>query len=189
MARLFPVGWHEDLRTMVFIDGENLAMRFAALRAAQGDLPLLEHVGFRKDVYVWTRKAMNPMVRRNVLRKYYFTSVSADTNRIEEVQGELKELGIEAPMVFKKHRTKGSKMVDISIATEMLVQVIRKNIDAVALVAGDEDYVPLIEAVKREGCRVLLWFLENGLSPHLKAASDYFAPLEDLFFTSKPDLE
>jgi len=33
--------------------------------------------------------------------------------------------------------------------------------------AGDEDYVPLVEAVQREGLLVYVWFVPDGLSPKL----------------------
>jgi len=41
-------------------------------------------------------------------------------------------------------------------------------------VAGDEDYVPLVNAVKNAGRRVFVWFVGDGLSPALKRAADYY---------------
>jgi uncharacterized LabA/DUF88 family protein len=44
----------------------------------------------------------------------------------------------------------------------------REHFDAVLLVAGDGDYVPLVEEVKRAGKQVYVAFLaKNGLSPNL----------------------
>ena len=87
---------------------------------------------------------------------------------------ELKKLGIEAPRVFRKDKTRGSKRVDVSLSVDMLSHAQRKNIDLAILVAGDEDYIPLVDAVVREGCRVVLWFLSDGLSPKLRRRVDYF---------------
>jgi uncharacterized LabA/DUF88 family protein len=42
------------------------------------------------------------------------------------------------------------------------------------LVAGDEDYIPLVKAVMSEGRRVVLWFVEDGLSPKLVNAVDHY---------------
>ena len=86
----------------------------------------------------------------------------------------LKSIGIEAPRVFKKTKGRRSKRIDISLATDMLSHAHRGNYDIAILVAGDEDYVPLVEAVMAEGCRVVLWFLEDGLSPALKLKVDHY---------------
>ena len=55
--------------------------------------------------------------RYNVIRKYYYTSVKGDSDKLAEVERGLKSLNIEAPRVFKKNKNKGSKRVDISLAT------------------------------------------------------------------------
>src|SRR5215467_12367049 len=73
----------------------------------------------------------------------------------------LKSRGIESPHVFKRTKSRGSKRVDISLSTAMLLNACRKNYDVVILIAGDEDYLPLVEAVKAEGRIVLLWFFED----------------------------
>lgn len=62
----------------------------------------------------------------------------------------------------------------------MLTQAHRKNFDIAVLVAGDEDYVPLVEAVMAEGCRVWLWFVSEGLSPALKRTVDYYKDVSGL---------
>ena len=69
-----------------------------------------------------------------------------------------------------------------SLATDILVHAARKNYDIVVLVAGDEDYVPLVDAVKGEGRRVFLWFLEDGLSPVLKRSADYYSDIGQVLF-------
>ena len=59
----------------------------------------------------------------------------------------------------------------------MLSHAHKGNYDIAILVAGDDDYVPLVRAVKAEGCRVVLWFFEKegeGLSRNLKMESDWF---------------
>ena len=51
-------------------------------------------------------------------------------------------------------------------------------------VAGDEDYVPLVDAVMAEGRRVVLWFIEDGLSPTLKRRADYHCDIGPLLLES-----
>ena len=100
------------------------------------------HVKYMKDVYVWSEH-LKKINNFEIIRKYYYTSVKGDSNKIEIIEDDLKNIEIEAPRVFKKTKDKGSKRVDISLATDMLTHAHRKNYNIAVLVAGDEDYVPL----------------------------------------------
>lgn len=165
---------------MLFADGENLAIRFGKML---GDGTASEHVGYEPNVYAWSRflnRVGDPQVP--VLRRYYYTSVRGDTQKQDEVHDQLSRLGIEAPRVFKRDKTKGSKQVDIALATEMLTHAHRRNYDLAVLVGGDEDYVPLVEATTLEGARVVLWFVENGLSKKLQRAVDHYFDLSHVLF-------
>lgn len=51
------------------------------------------------------------------------------------------------------------------------------------LVAGDGDYIPLVEAVKAEGRRVVLWFVSSGLSPALARSADHYWDMGEILFT------
>jgi len=86
------------------------------------------------------------------------------------------------PHVFQKKKGKRTKRVDITIATDILAAAYRNAFDTLILVAGDEDYVPLIQEVKRLGKTVGLWFFgggeAGGLSEHLRLASDHFIPID-----------
>ncbi|MBC8725818.1 NYN domain-containing protein [Paraburkholderia sp. 31.1] len=65
-----------------------------------------------------------------------------------KIQESLKDLGLEAPRVFKKpSKEQRSKGVDITLCTDMLLHASRKHYDIAVLVSGDGDFVPLIEAV------------------------------------------
>jgi len=170
-----------NTKSMVFVDGENFAIRFGKKLDPQSP-KLVSHVHFEPNIFVWSSKLKNICQRGGVIRTYYYTSVKGSQDKIDEIQANLKSIGIEAPRVFKKNKTRGSKRVDISLATDMLMHASRKNIDIAVLIAGDEDYVPLVEAVKLEGCRLFLWFFEEGLSPSLRIAADRFVNLDEIFF-------
>lgn len=90
------------------------------------------------------------------------------------ITDELLECGITDPRVFKKKSNGRTKRVDITLATEMLSHAHSSNYDVAILVAGDEDYVPLVQEVKRMGKQVALWFFENGLSKNLRRECDIF---------------
>lgn len=51
--------------------------------------------------------------------------------------------------------------------------IILRNNDLI-LVAGDEDYIPLVEAVKDEGCQVIQWLIDSGNNRKLTRCVDYF---------------
>jgi uncharacterized LabA/DUF88 family protein len=42
----------------------------------------------------------------------------------------------------------------------MLTHAHKGNYDIAILIAGDDDYGPLVKAVKDTGCRVVLWFFK-----------------------------
>lgn len=182
---LLPRYLKAEARVMTFVDGENLAIRFGSLlKEAQRAAP--NTVVHESNVFVWSRFASLKGPHDHV-RHYYYTSISGDEPRRLKAEQSLKDVGIEAPRVFHKDRDKGSKRVDIVLATEMLTHAHRGNYDVAVLVAGDEDYIPLVDEVKAEGCRVILWFVRNGLSPQLLHTADHFYDLADLFFSSQDE--
>src|SRR5262245_57115261 len=143
----------EGARAMVFVDGENLAIRYdsAKREPARADVVCLPKIA------VWSPVLSphnNSLSGTRVIRKHYYTCVQGSAEDIQKVSEWIKRQGFETPCVFQKNKTKGSKRVDISLATDMLIHAARKNYEVAVLVAGDEDYVPLVRAVKSEGARV-----------------------------------
>ena len=157
---------------MVFVDGENLAIRW---KEHLDDRTPPAHAQYEPNVFVWS-DILNMRNHRhcNIIRKYYYTSISGDDSKRNLITDRLKSIGIESPHVFPRKKTRNSKRVDITLSVDMLIQAYQKNYDAAVLVAGDEDYVPLVTAVKNAGRRVFLWFVDNGLSPDLKRSADYY---------------
>ncbi|MDQ7816902.1 MAG: NYN domain-containing protein [Melioribacteraceae bacterium] len=157
---------------MVFVDGENFAIRY---KEVLGEKVKSSHVNYLPDIFLWS--SILDKVCHNyfkVIRKYYYTSVKGDQDKIDEIEDLIKSNNIDAPRVFKKSRNGKTKRVDISLSTDMLFHATKKNYDVALLIAGDEDYVPLIEAVQSEGCRVFVWFFSNGLSRSLRVKCDKF---------------
>jgi len=174
-------------KVMVFIDGENLAMRYKAMTGK--DQPIQPHVQHEPDVFVWTEHAnLKFHSKCQVIRRHYYTCAQGDDQRLAELTRRLKDVGIEAPFVFKKEKTRKSKQVDISLATDMLTHAFRKNYDMAILVAGDEDYIPLVKAVMSEGRRVVLWFVDDGLDSKLVNAVDYYFDLGRILFQDASQL-
>jgi uncharacterized LabA/DUF88 family protein len=170
---------------MIFVDGENLSLRF---KAQADTCPHIgAHVESVPDVYVWSKYASRLSGPEEYIRRHYYTSCSGDEIQRSKIAEDLRKLGIEAPRVFHRDKNGRSKKVDISLATDMLTHAHRDNYDIAVLVSGDGDYVPLVEAVKYEGKRVVLWALSSGLSKELRASADHYWDIGELFFYGAPD--
>lgn len=168
-------------RAMVFVDGENLAMRYEAMLG--GVPPETRMQGwFRPGVAVWEQR-LNPTISNatSIIRKNYFTSEQGTDDKRTETVDWLKSRGFERAHVFRRDKNGRSKQVDISLSVEMLVHATRRHYDIAVLVAGDEDYVPLVRAVQAEGAKVHVWFVSNGLAPKLRREADYFVNLDGYF--------
>jgi uncharacterized LabA/DUF88 family protein len=118
----------------------------------------------------------------NALRAHYYTSVGGDIQAQEKVREALWQIGF-APAVFKKDtQSKKSKGVDIALARDMLAHAFRDNYDAAVLVAGDGDYLPLLEEVRRLGKLIhIVFFRSSGLNDSLRLEADIFHDLAALF--------
>ena len=163
---------------MVFVDGENFAIRYGAML---GDSKPFDHIAFEKNVYVWAPILnLDNHLTIKTIRRHYYTSVGGDLDRRQQIHDRLQTIGMQRPRVFQKNKQKGSKRVDVSLSVDMLSHAYADHYDAAVLVAGDEDYVPLVEAVKAQGRQVFIWFVSSGLSPALKRSSDYFFNLDSI---------
>jgi uncharacterized LabA/DUF88 family protein len=175
---------------MLFVDGENLTMR--AQEVAKQENLLLEGDSqhYVKNVFVWCPgvPARTPYYLVNIpdtaIRAYYYTSIVADYPKVDEVRGQLRALGFD-PQVFKKLAGK-SKGVDIALTKDMLAHAFEDHYDMAMLFAGDRDYVPLIEEVKRRGKNVYVCFFageqeKSGLAPEVRLVADQFLNLTPAF--------
>jgi len=180
MPQYLPRSVPNNSRFMIFVDGENLAIRYKSIASGNYE----PHVKHLENVYAWTGYLnKHQHVNCALVRSYFYTCAKGDHNRIEEISDQLIACGISDPRVFKKNSNNRSKRVDITLATEMLSHAYNDNYELAVLVAGDEDYVPLLQEVKRTGKQVVVWFFEDGLSHHLKRESDHFMDLRYYYCT------
>lgn len=75
--------------------------------------------------------------------------------------------------------------MDITLTRDMLSHAFRDNFDVALRFAGDGDYVPLVEEVKRLGKPVHVCFFQDGLNGKLRLAADHFTDITELFI-NKP---
>lgn len=179
-------------RWMMFVDGEGLAIRGRELLHARSLEP---HVGplYEPDVFLWApvspapRHVFDPLhsapLEEFAIRWHYYTALQGDDVKLDSVRDRLHALGFD-PHVFKK-TSKKSKGVDISLARDFLGHAYKDDFDAAVLIAGDADFVPLVEDVKRLGKQVfVLFFPSQGLGVELRRHSDAFFDFETKFATA-----
>lgn len=170
-------------RWMMFVDGENLAIRAAKVA---GSL-LVSGQHYQPNVFVWMpgvppkvsviKILGGPELEERSVRAHYFTALTADHPEIDRVRDVVRGCGFEAH-VFKKREGR-AKQVDIALTARALVEAAKDTYDVALLIAGDEDYVPLIQGLKDLGKSVYLTFFDEpecGLSPELRRVSDTFFP-------------
>ena len=176
---------------MLFVDGENLTMCGQRLAISKG-VRLKDGPHYMKDVHLWlpAYKGFGPIKSGRIdlasrsLRSLYYTSAKGDDNKLDEIRKGLWNLGFE-PVVHKRNRDGKSKAVDIRLTADILSNAYLDNYDVCVLATGDGDYIPVVDAVKRRGKLVLLWFFrEEGLNPDLLMASDDFTDLWPILLKS-----
>ena len=177
---------------MCFVDGENLTARAQSV-AKNLNIALTDGPYYCRNCFLWFP---NTSGRQNIsalygsfsvltelsIRSSYYTSIEGDELRRDEIIQRLRELQFD-PAVYKRTR-KGAKAkgVDIALTKDLLSHAFRDNFDTAVLVAGDGDYLPLVEEVKRLGKRVHVWFFaDDGLNPRLRLTSDEFLDLTPEF--------
>ncbi|BBO31967.1 NYN domain-containing protein [Lacipirellula parvula] len=86
--------------------------------------------------------------------------------------------------VLTSGRKQQQKQVDVKLAVDMLSHTLNRNMDSVTLLAGDQDFVPAIEALVRAGMYVSLMYVHTSISPRLRDAADEGSTLDfrDLYF-------
>jgi uncharacterized LabA/DUF88 family protein len=181
---------------MLFVDGENLT--FEAQKVEQ--IKLKESPYYSKDTFVWVPKRLatenlltpesrdqsmpvqtvlvsepNVPLQAHAIRAHYYTSVTGNnTEKVNSIRNSLWDIGF-TPHVFWKQKGTRSKGVDIALTTDLLSGAYRDNYDAAVLCAGDGDYEPLVEEVKRLAKLVYLLFFDGTpLNDNLMYSSDTF---------------
>jgi uncharacterized LabA/DUF88 family protein len=174
-----------DERVMIFVDGSNL------LRGIGEEIKIKVNSLKPPDDLVslaclivdslWEHRLSHELrvgaVGGRVIRSYWFGSFEGSEEDGTHLQESLRRRDFE-PVLFHKPKRQGKeKRVDLAIAREMLLNAFQHNYQVAVLVAGDEDYLDLVQDIKRFGIRVTGSFFSNRTSPKLALAVDYFHEL------------
>jgi len=187
---------------MLFIDGENFTFRAENFARAEG-LILEPGPYYEPDAFMWMPSALPETfwaycgenakrlgsLEPRAVRSHYYTSVVGSDEKRDDIRGALWRLGF-SPSVFRKDKgTKRAKGVDVTLTKDVLSHAYQDNYDVAFLVAGDGDYVPLAEEVKRRGKILFVAFFDGdpavvGLSPELRLAADRFFEMNASFLAT-----
>ena len=171
-------------RYMVFIDGTNYLSQIGRVldikfHAQKPPFPVFD---LASDLITRIQNSVsrdNTILQHPPIRRFWFGSYQGDEDYHIDLKEYLRARSFE-PILFKA-KNKKEKGVDIALTREMLLNTFQQNFDIAIVIAGDEDYIELINDVKRFGIVVFgSFFKGQGLSRELKLTYDYFSPMDDL---------
>lgn len=183
-------------RTFVLVDGENLVFRFQSMLKTGREKKDDQRLVYLPDVCLWHPDIpLLGSVVREVIRASYYTTVVGDEEKQNSVRADLARIGYQfypekkrlesgslCPHVFKKAKSsQKTKSVDISLTIDALRHTYNDSMDILYLISGDGDYVPLVQEVMRQGKKVIVGALSDGLNPELRRIPDTFADLDYMF--------
>ena len=173
---------------MIFVDGSNLLVELGVVLGAQirAEQPSVEAISMACQCIVQSLDdAPPPIGPHRPIRKYWFGSLQGDDTVLQSKQQVLRDAGFEG-VLFRKVKGGKEKGVDLAVAREMLIHGFNKHYHTAILVAGDEDYLGLVQDLKRMGLVVGgLFFDTPALSPRLRLGFDHFQVLRQPLAVNK----
>ncbi|MFC1902326.1 NYN domain-containing protein [Chloroflexota bacterium] len=167
-------------RVMIFIDGSNL---YHSLKHHFGHTDL--------DIGKFCRKLLGP---RQLVRIYYYNATVGQKEEPERYKHQqafftsvnaipYSELRL-GRLVYNNWPSTPpyEKGIDVQLATDMITHNFKNNYDVGILVAGDNDYVGAVQAVKDNGKHIeVSLFGKQGTSRQLREAADRVVTINSRF--------
>ena len=153
---------HSGQRVAVFIDVQNLYYSARNIYGAK--------VNFREIL-------KTAVSQRNLIRAFAYV-VRTKTGEEKPFFEALTKLGIEARIKDLQEFYGGMKKADWDVGIVIDAIKTSPSVDAIVLVSGDGDFVPLIEYLKNQGKRTEVMAFGKSGSAKLKESADEFADLD-----------
>lgn len=191
--------------SLIFVDGENLVLRYQEMVAA-GRVPRADTVHI-KDCFVWNQRVLDDNMW-NLKRISYYTSVFGDEKRVREVREEISATkfkcktsaiggglgggyttrnGQIVPFVRKKaSRSRKESICDIAITVDIMRACDRDHAKIIWLFSGDGDFLSLLAEVMHSGKSAYVSALSSGLNADIPFAVDEFILLDKFLFEPIP---
>ena len=196
-------------KTVVIVDGENLAIRYKAM--IEEHHKAKDNIIYEKDIFVWSPDLFqHHNTEKNILRISYFTCVTGDGVRLKELNGKIGKIkysctvgfvgsgggrlgGIKTivdegtlnPRLFTKQRGQKSKKIDIAMVIDAINYSMLDNIDEIHIMSGDSDFVPIIQEIMRRGKKVTVSSFSSGVTDEMRHTPDTYECLDECFFKKK----
>jgi len=160
----------------------------------EGKSPMNNYVAHSEGRFVWSNQ-VTKIHTFQFMRVAYYTTQTGSDDVIAELEKEIAQLkwssmmpphdGRVTPRVFKKSsRSHKTASVDINITIDVLRHCYQKDVEAIYILTGDGDYLPLVKEAMRTGTRVFVGAFSSGLNRELTVVPDEFYSLDHSFFSS-----
>lgn len=170
-------------KVMIFIDGQYLRKGLKKLVGTDR----INYDNFADELLTF---AGNPNLLPELIRVYYYDAIpkkeDAESIKYEEQINYLKKVLSNADYDIKLGRLKKldkggfrQKGVDVQISIDMISKAYQNHYDTAVLVAGDDDFLDVVKAVKDTGKRVIGAFFDKSVSDSLANSFDVVAVLEE----------
>lgn len=179
-------------KVVAFADGENLVFRYQEMvDAGRAARPTVIHV---RDSFVWAPR-ITLWSDMDLIRVSYYTSIVGTdqtvtdvAHRISETRYRCRASGQEGiaqliPRVHKKPAaSRKTKVVDVDITMDVMRAALEMPVDAILLLSGDGDYLPLVREITRTTSKqVYVAAFSSGLAEGLRDSVEAFVDLDPLF--------
>jgi len=166
-------------RCYVYVDGQYVRQEFKS-RSAR------EYFDPRKPA-AFVQNIRLAGIQLTPVRIFYYDTINDQepTEKVDNDRRYLKGLRrLPDTQVIEGQARQGTrgfeqKGVDVQLAVDALQAAVRGVVEAIALVSGDADFVPLARAVRDAGPHFVVIAFKRSLSPELRDAADRTTILED----------
>lgn len=173
------------VRVMAFVDGGYLESN---LKKAWGNDITINYSTFRENLLGYVQKGGSGL-SGYLVRIYYYDAIEEGKMTLEqEAKHELVN-GTDAfelrlgRLIRDGNGDLKQKGVDALIATDMVEKAHLNHYDVAVLVAGDNDFLDVVKAVKNAGKQVFGFYFDKLTSKELKNSFDMKHAIDDNFAT------
>ena len=153
----------ENQRVGIFVDVQNLFYSARSIHHAK--------INFEK-LLVLTLKA------RKLVRAIAYIVVQKEDDSQNAFIDVLRRLGYEVRSKELRVRADGTAKGDWDMGIAIDTMSLVNKLDTVVLVSGDGDFVPLVEMLKANGCRVEVYSFPESTAQDLMEAATTYTPIE-----------
>jgi uncharacterized LabA/DUF88 family protein len=113
-------------------------------------------------------------------RVFYYDAIPEDEEERAQHEAYLQRIeslpdtfvGSPGYLRHRKRRWREQKAVDVQLTVDAIEVAYSGHVQVITLIAGDLDFVPLVESIRRAGPHVIVGAYEDSLARELRAAAD-----------------